>query len=51
MKLKMEAEILNRLIFTDVEGKIRVNEEYLPLAMKKYDYFSRSSSDDEETNL
>ena len=51
MKLRMDAEILNRLIFTDVEGKMRVNEEYIPLAKKKYDYFSRSSSEDEETNL
>ena len=47
----MDAELLNKLIYIDEDGGVSVNEEYLPLVKKTYDYFSGSSSDDEDSHL
>ena len=46
----MDAEILNKLISIDEDGVLTVNEEYLPLVKRKYEYFSGTSSDDEDSH-
>ena len=47
MKLKLDADIINRMIIIDeLSGQVYANKEYLPLVKKKKYYNEELSSDD-----
>lgn len=49
LKLKKDAELLNKIIFINQEGDIFSNKEYLQQAMKKFENFEQSSDSDSDS--